>query len=187
MGGQRFGTILPVLQLFIAAALLGRGHRALAPRSFDTLYVPSSTLICFGINAPALLFKSIWYVLPRASVAVFGFSAEELTFLLGVVVVWCFVGCALDRHALSRGLTPQRATGKRRLHGIVEMVVGLFLLYAALVPIRSQSFNNAVGHTLEFILFASWSLALISAATLTLVDWSRHDRGSTGSTPLRPV
>ncbi len=55
---------LPLVQFAVATLMLAWGHRVVAPRRLDTLYVPTIRLLCFGINAPAALFAFIAELLP---------------------------------------------------------------------------------------------------------------------------
>src|SRR6516162_5790069 len=78
--GLRF--ILPAAQLALALILLYWGNHTKAPPHSDTPFTPSVTLICFGINAPALLLLTLgaWLGTPRmdkAPVMLSGFGLDE--------------------------------------------------------------------------------------------------------------
>lgn len=101
MRNLKFGFILPLSQLCIAISLLEWGRRILGPRGLDTIYVSTPTLFCFGLNAPAMLFElPVLFAIPNPNTipsaleyhlvefSLFGRSARELLFLVGVVVLW---------------------------------------------------------------------------------------------------
>ena len=127
------------------------------------MYVPTPRLICFGLNAPALLFKFLdpfswgleWDRLPRS---LLGFDMMDLCFLLGVVVVWYLVGMALDRWRTA--CAPKR----RGLFVTIALYVPLLALAVLLLylglhdlgPQQPENFDPPVGAYLTLL----WSVAL---------------------------
>jgi hypothetical protein len=115
--GLRF--ILPAAQLALALILLYWGNHTKAPPHSDTPFTPSVTLICFGINAPALLLLALgaWIGTPRmdkAPVMLSGFGLDEWFFFAGVILCWYLVGLWLDSRAF-----PRVKTDKLRVKNLV--------------------------------------------------------------------
>jgi len=111
----KLAVVLPAVQFVFAAILLQWSYRTPIPRGTE-LYVPTSRLICRGLNAPALLFSEVDYYFVQSEAAptwtarpILGFYADDLFFLLGVIVVWYFAGRALDLRATSPRIDRHRA------------------------------------------------------------------------------
>lgn len=126
MRSMKFSFILPLSQLCIAISLLEGGRRILGPRGLDTIYVSTPTMFCFGLNAPAILFElpvllarhnpttnpsALEYHLLELSLV--GFTAAQLLFLAGVVVVWFPVGRMIDHYGSPAVHQPSRTTLSR--------------------------------------------------------------------------
>src|SRR2546429_1066578 len=79
-------VLLPTFQSAIAAAMLIWGRNTRPPVRLDTIYLPTVTSVCFGINAPAVLVRPIVALvlpllrLPFASWAD-RFALDEIPFL----------------------------------------------------------------------------------------------------------
>jgi len=163
---------LPTAQLAVAMSLMYWGEHMKAPPHSDELSASSVTLICLGINAPAMLFRALgaWFgtqLIDRAPVAVFGFGLEECFFLLGVIACWYFVGRWLD-HRKSPGTqaVSERFTVGRLALNLLVMALGAFLI---LLVIRGrQPLFHSGGAIIEKALFLSWSAFLIVAPSLKL-------------------
>lgn len=172
----RFAVVLPILQFLTAGGLLEWGHRVPPPKGLDTLYMPTVTLICFGINAPAVLFKSPWYVLPRTSLSILGFGAEELSFLLGVVLVWYLLGRELDQRESQKALLP--VTALSFFFNILLIVFGMVLFLLGLAAIFRHPGGNSSGGIIAGTLFLIWSLAIDGRCGARLMSGLRHRRSA---------
>lgn len=160
----KLAVLLPTIQCIIAAILLQCKYRAPVPRGSE-LYVPTVWLICRGLNAPALLFwvlahylfswetMSTWVSRSRS---IFGFYADDIFFLVGVIVVWYFVGLAMDRRRT------ESTVGK----GVTTIVCSLLLALGVLLfalglhdlgPGRPENIDPPVGAFLTLM----WSISLI--------------------------
>jgi hypothetical protein len=88
----KLSLLLPLMQLFLAAGLWDWGHRTATTRVLDTFYWPTSVLICYGINAPALVLKLLAFPFTRRDQvtppSISGYGLEELFFFLGVGILW---------------------------------------------------------------------------------------------------
>src|SRR5579862_6774943 len=100
----RLSWILPLVQLPLAIFLLALGERSshsaeVTRMHYDTPYLATPTLICKGINAPAGLLaitSGLFNRVDHAPPTIFGFTLDYVFFLIGVVILWCIVGSALD-------------------------------------------------------------------------------------------
>src|SRR3954465_4075719 len=135
----RLRWILPSLQVTLALLLLG-------PRGGPGNPVPTSRLICLGLNAPAMLFiyadPALWGesfdVLPRS---IGGRDTADLFLLAGVAVVWYLVGRAIDRKLL-RNRKPARDVRKPYLFPALLLAVGVYLLLLAMGELQRPRFGG---------------------------------------------
>jgi hypothetical protein len=157
----RLAWVLPIIQVLVASILMEWSKRAHGPRRVE-YYVPTSWLICRGLNAPALLFRFLnprmwvptWDWVPRS---VLDFDVDRVFFVVGVAVVWYLVGRGLDQRGISK-------TAGR--HGVATafivypllLVLGVLLLYGGLRDLMNPITPYApVGASLMLI----WSAVLI--------------------------
>ena len=104
-----FRLALPIIQLLVALMLMAFSTKEHAPRN-DDLWIPSSWLICRGLNAPAMLLPVLnpralnpaWDWVPRS---ILGVDTNEFLFLSGVFLAWYFVGRGVDQHWRSKKAT----------------------------------------------------------------------------------
>jgi hypothetical protein len=174
---------LPTVQFVVAVAMLSWGHRVGAPRRFDTLYVPTVSLLSFGINAPATLLAFIAELLPirridRAPASVFGFGIAELSFLVGVIILWYLIGRVLDRRGRPGGVSQGEATVWVVSVQLLVMMWGACIFFEALESFRHPGqYNNPIGNLAEGLLFLLWSLSLIVFPAAKLVNATRRRLG----------
>lgn len=156
----RFVFLLPIAQLVVALLLLQWGHRILPPRGLDTIYLPTPTLVCIGINAPALLFKVGDFLKPQTwkYTSIRGFSLDEFWFLAGVLVIWFLIGLALDAHRLRGASTPRNGKGSA-IASIAMLIVAALLLILGLEHIHPYEWNNPASPVVG-IFFIVWSLVI---------------------------
>jgi len=153
--------LLPAVQLGIAIGLLVLADR---DKTTQDLYIPTSALVCTGINAPANLLRAVaWTIIlqmpDRAPPRTYGLP--RLFFLVGVGVTWYLVGRAADSRIC--GKTRVRATLTLR---DVLVSAGLALLAVLLLVVSLQRlfsgywrFRNA-GEVSAVLLTLAWGLAL---------------------------
>jgi len=165
----RLSRVLPGTQIVIAVVLTAWGNRVPGPR-YDTLWVSTMGLICEGINAPAVPLGILGVLINRSGPtipSIYGFGAWDLFFLTGVVLLWFWVGRAVD-HRKSRA-SPQRMPISRAGLNLVLMTYGAFIFSLALTMFRNPwILNNRVGTLTEGVLFAVWSLVLILVGTVNI-------------------
>jgi hypothetical protein len=158
----KLAGVLPIMQFVIAASLLQYGYRASVAHGTE-FYVPTARLICLGLNAPAMLFMHLnptswgeaFDFLPRS---VLGFDTDDLFFLLGVVVVWYFVGRAVDQRQFSR------TAGKRRIMAPLTACPLLLALGGLLFHWGQQNLKNPYDNPdppFGAVLMLAWAVSLI--------------------------
>lgn len=173
----KLSFFLPAMQLLLAVSLLYWGAHERTASISEELYVSPATLICFGINAPALLLRALgaWLGMPhvnRASTVVLGFGLEDWFFLFGVVVCWYLLGRWLD-HLRSRdpqGLSQRFSPGSLFLN-LLLIACGAVLGFLAVRG--GQRWSSTLGLIIEKTLFLIWSAFLILAPSMKLVRRSR--------------
>lgn len=176
----RFALLLPIAQLVVALLLLQWGHRVLPPRGLDTIYMPTPTLVCIGINGPAVLFRVGDFLTPQTWIymGVRGFSSDEFWFLAGVLVIWFLIGHALDAHRMRGASTPRIRMGSA-IASIAMLIVAALLLFLGLKHIHPYEWNNPASPVVG-IFFIVWSLAIGIVSGRKLTRFMQEKRASTG-------
>lgn len=168
---------LPVMQVLLAASLLYWATHEKTASISEELYASPTTLICFGINAPALLLRALgtWLGMPyinRAPTVVLGFGLGDWFFLFGVVACWYLMGRWLD-HLRSPDLQApsERFSVGSLLLNLLVIACGAFLI---LLAVRGgQRWSSSFSVIIEKTLFLIWSAFLIFAPSMKLVRRSR--------------
>jgi len=175
----RFSIILPPIQFLLAVAMFEWARRVPVPRGVDTLYFPTATMVCYGINAPAIFLKLLAFPFTRGAKSwplpsIFGYGPEELAFLVGVVILWFFVGKELDRQRLGEMASENRITPRRVLLDLLLMVFGIALFAEGLHGLHTPGkWGNYFGNIAESILFLVWSFVLIFLPGWKLIKRTR--------------
>jgi hypothetical protein len=115
----KFALVLPVVQAIGAVVLLHIAGPLQGPP------LPTARVICWGLSAPALLFRALTR-LTRGRLL--GFQPDDVFFLLGVVVVWYFVGRTFDRRPAHRSVSARGIVTALIACSILVTVGGLLLL-----------------------------------------------------------
>ncbi len=175
----KLALVLPIAQVVIAAILLQWGYRAPTPRGSE-FYEPTASLICRGLNAPALLFRVLTYYLTRSdttlswvSRSILGFHAGDLVFLAGVIVVWYFVGWALDHRRTVRTLGRGAIVGGLIAHSLV-LGLGGILFSSGLYRLKHPTDNPLHPVPVEALLTLIWAISLLFISGRGLVRAIRH-------------
>jgi hypothetical protein len=175
----RLSLTLPIVQFFLAVALLICADKASAPRGLDTLFIPTARMVRSGINAPALVFqRTLVALLPidridQPPLSFFGVGVEELLFMASVVGLWYLVGRVLDRRRLPG--VPKRMVAIDVWRNLLLLLLGVFLFFLGLVPLRHPgNFNNPSGNIAQGVLILLWALALLVFPTRSLVTGIRR-------------
>jgi hypothetical protein len=155
----RLALVLPTTQLVVATVLLRSGDEP--PAYFDTPFVPTPRLICWGLNAPAMLIRSLHIFVHQwewGTRQVLGFYMDDLFFLVGVIVVWYGAGRALDRRRISE------PAGRRRLVNLLPrhlllLATGCLLFCMGLGVLWNAPYNNP-DYPACAILYLVWSAIL---------------------------
>ena len=163
-----FRVILPLMQLAIAVGLLRASEVAPVPQ----FYVPTARLICWGLNAPAVLLSRAfdphtwgltWDWLPNF---VFGVDRGDLLFLMGVGAVWYLIGCKADRGRHLEDLT--RVTVRGVLANFAVLAIGSLLgiwgWHLLGYPLANNP-NEAIMAALTF----AWSAGLVVVGARGLI------------------
>jgi len=176
----RFSLALPSTLLALALAMLEWARRVVAPQHWDTFYWPTPALVCYGINGPAIFFKLLVFPFTRGqpfwpSVSVFSYGLEDLSFFVGVVVLWFFVGRALDRMMSVEELPERRFIALEVLLNVFVEFLGMALFLLGIQGLRTPGrWNNYSGNVTEKILFLVWSFILILVASRRLKQLLRR-------------
>ena len=180
----KLAAILPATQLAFAAALLRIADRVDIPYGTE-LYVPTARLICMGLNAPALLFRFLDPIMwgPRFAVlpsSLLGFDTHDLFFLIGVTVVWCVVGRALDRRGTLESALEGRSIGAVLVQ-LLLLALGVLLFMAGVHDLEHPASNNPNQPIRAFLTFV-WSVSLVWVSGLAILRRFRpttHSRNVT--------
>jgi hypothetical protein len=165
--------VLPIAQFLLALSFLYWGTHEKTPSGSEELSVPSVTLICFGLNAPALFLRALgaWLGMPNIDHpprVVFGFGLGEWLFLLGVIACWYLVGRWLDRHGSpKKQFKNEKFTIENLVVNLGVMALGLFLFRLAILARPGQFYSTGV--VVEKALFLAWSAFLVLVPSFKLV------------------
>lgn len=127
--------------------------------------------VCYGINAPAIFLRLIVFPFTRGhpyrpQVSVFGYGLEDLSFFLGVVILWYLIGMWLDQWRLNKERSERRMTIRGFLVALFLITLGLFINIGLLVEgvegLRQPfKWGDYWGTIIESTLFLVWSVVLI--------------------------
>jgi len=175
--------LLPLAQILLAATLLAWGHSARDPMRLDTMYVPTATLVCYGINAPIMLVRPIIGLVTRtpaghAPISILGFGLDEIVFLIAVVPLWYFAARQFAEFRERKMGRPRARNAVTSLWPVINMVVGASLFLLGIASMRTLGrWNNPTGNMAESALFILWAFVLLFLAGSGLIGLS-HRRES---------
>jgi hypothetical protein len=172
----KLSLILPVTQVAAAVAMLEwAAHTARPfPPHGDELYVPTTRMVCMGINAPAGLFALLAQAIPMPDITAFRLYTSDFIFLAWVAIIWHLAGRALDRQ-ISQGTSKRAAGISVILWNVFLLVLGVCLFLVALSPLHWPTrYNNPTGNIVSGMLFLAWSLILIAYSGLHLIQTARR-------------
>src|SRR5262249_48666517 len=154
--------ILPCVQVALAVGLWEWGRYQPRAQGFGAW--PIAGLICYGINAPAIL-PSRLAVYPFRMMYpphfLSYYSLSEWAFFAGVAVLWFLVGLALDRKIRGTS-TERRVTPVTIVWRLLLLAMGTVLFLLALRQFSMPWHQgNYWGTIIESILFLVWSAVLI--------------------------
>ena len=199
MSKNRSVILLPSVQLVLAIALMQWGYWATMhrPGKFDTLYISTPSMLCDGLDAPAVVLRMLYRMfLERLWPAgdlwnVAGFGVDDVLFLAGVATLWYLVGRSLDRRVF--GTLPAAETGATRYKAwqVGQMLWGGTVFWMLLqefnqAPLEQTlsgkilaglgRYNNGVGCILRDLGFLAWSLVLLVRPAVNLAKRSAGGR-----------
>jgi len=178
MSAVKLSIILPSVQVPLAIALWEWSSHEPHPRKLGYVPWPTDVLICYGINAPAIFFSRLAsYPLRMASPPWFlaRYNYAELTFFVGVALLWFLVGTAADRK-MTKFATERQVTALTALWHALLLLVGVLVLLEGLRGfLLPWHRGNYWGTITESILCVAWSVALIGSPILSY--FKRHRRG----------
>jgi hypothetical protein len=111
--------------------------------------------------------------------SIFGYGPEELSFFLGVAILWFVVGKLPDRRRSDKVSSEKRVTVREALISsfmiVLGIVMGIALFAEGLEGLRIPfRWGDYWGTIAESILFVVWSFALIFVSALTLTTVIRR-------------
>jgi hypothetical protein len=160
----KLSPVFPIIQVILAFFLLEGSGRPGAQQRLDTLYGPTAKLVCAGINAPATIFIGFARMFDRVDhpqPTVFGLSLEFVFFLLGIGLLWYFVGKFLDQKLLPTGRPRVWSWNEFIFIGGALAVYGLVLLSFGLQGLLTPwQWNNYWGNAAHAVIWAQALLAI---------------------------
>jgi hypothetical protein len=178
----KLALVLPIVQFAIAAPLL---YLAGANRS----PVPTTRLVCSGLNAPAVLFAKL---IAAAGVALkwlpglvylpgldYDVEISDIFILVGVILVWFLVGRSIDRQ---RGPNPEvkSRTATALLWYTFLFATGGLLFFVGLLDFQQPNFDNLSHRLYRGILTLLWAVSLIFIASKGLTRTIRSRNTGSG-------
>jgi hypothetical protein len=104
-------------------------YLSLAPRLFDGTRSNAPTSVLCGLAS-----------------GLFGLGAQELFFLLGVIILWFFVGRAIDHTTRRQGSFGPKAWVAKSTIDVLLMLLATLVLLVGVTPILdTRGFTNPIG------------------------------------------
>ncbi len=170
----RMSWILPIIQLPLAIVMLEWGRHSGVQNRFDTLHFPTPSLICKGINAPAMVLAAIAYFFDRVDhpqPTIFGSTLDYPLFLIGVVLLWYLVGRTLDSRRSAAQSSLAWTWPRLLLVGVPLALLGALSFYESLQGFLDPwRWNNRTGNLVQSILVLLWSIVLVGVPGLKLIQ-----------------
>jgi hypothetical protein len=180
--------LLPLFQFTLAVLLLAWGHTVKDPVRLDTLYVPTPTLVCLGLNAPALI---TWPLISRLAATptdhptrtAFTLGLDEMIFLAAVVVLWYLVAKWFMTIRDKKINQIQEIATSKFVGQIVTAAIGVILFIAGFSSLQlSRRLNNPAGSATECALILVWAFLLTFIPSVRLVAAVRRKLSIPNST-----
>ena len=180
----RFSVVLPSLQVPLALGLWEWGIYQLRGQGYGAW--PAAGLVCYGINAPAILpSKLIVYPFRMQYPPHFlsHYSLSEWAFFGSVLALWFLVGLMIDRRRNSLKTKSHRATILGVLWYLGLVLEGIFLFLQALQGFASPGHEGSYwlwGSVIKNLLFVAWSVVLIGVPIFSLLRSPQMRTASSG-------
>ncbi len=168
---MKLSRVLPPVSVALAVALLQWGRHSRPPMVLDTIWVPTPTLLCYGVNAPAFRINGIVdQILSSLRNDFFSKVAHsgDILFVIIVAMFWYLVGRRID-YSRSFHTAVESVHGRKIAWKLLILLYGLDLLVVICLhnviftnP-RNNSYadNNFLGELVFQGLWFIWSLVLI--------------------------
>ena len=179
----RLSILLPTIQLPLAVTLWEWGAR-IRTSTVGPDHFRSGPLLSYGINAPAVFLRLAAFPFTRTDssashLSLFGYGLEELSFFLGVVILWVLVGKYFDLRMSNTTLHNRQST-RRALS--IDLIAALIVAVMAIalfvegveglrIPFRWGSYWGTIE---ESVLFLVWSVALLFFSYVTLAGLAKR-------------
>lgn len=194
----KLSRVLPPISGVLAVILLQWGRHSTSPVVLDTVWVPTPTLLCYGLNAPAFrisgMVEKLLSSLPNDLFSKVPHSGDAL-FVIIVAILWYLVGRRIDYFRSSR-TAAESVHGRKIAWKLLVLLYGLNLLIViCLHNVLFTSPRNGTGGDNNFLgdlifqgLWFIWSLILIIVPGRDLfraIRRTKHDVLAPDSTATR--
>src|SRR5260370_11723572 len=103
---MKLSRVLPPVSVALAVALLQWGRHSGPPMVLDTIWVPTPTLLCYGVNAPAFRINGIVDQILSSLRNDFFSKVAHSADILFVIIVAMFCHLVASRLTYSRSFHP---------------------------------------------------------------------------------
>jgi hypothetical protein len=175
----KFSIILPDVQVLLAVGLQEWAIHSALPRQMCAPYLPTPMLICYGIDAPAIVLRRLLLLpLELRSIAIpliVGFRLDDIVLLFCVAFVWYFVGKRLDTKLSPAKSARRRMTFAWLFWNLSLLSLGVVFFFEAIDGLRYPGrWDRLFGRIAESILFLIWAQSLLSIPVLRIVNEIRR-------------
>lgn len=158
---------LPACQVTLAGVLLILARHSRPPMRLDTPYLPTTEALCYGVNGPATLVRSLfgWLVaivgLPIPSFfQANSYALDEIPYYCFIWVQWWIVARSIPDSSIPPGSKIQKPMRSPKY--VITALLGGTLLLAVVGRIMSKGdFNNPFAYRMQTSLFLGWAVALL--------------------------
>jgi|ERR1700688_140185 len=188
LGKRRFALFLPILLVLLSAVMTEWGESIQLRFGLLNSHVGSLRYLCEALNAPALVFRYAERLISPLSQGL-AFLIDTLLDLLGVALLWYYVGRQFDRFVAGAPPYRWRIPVLGFLFYLFLVLWGLKLFFlgdAHFYTSDSQNYHNPSDTTNGVILIA-WSMVLIIFGAWKIVASVKADNKiSTAGAGLGP-
>jgi hypothetical protein len=186
-GKIKLAILLPIVQVLLTVVLTNWGEAIQLRFGLLNSHVGSVKYLCLALNGPGLVFRYAEILISPIKGISDGlaFLLDTVLYLLGVALLWYYVGRQIDRSVSDTPPYRWRIPALGFLFYLFVILWGLKLFFlgsACFYTSDSQNYHSP-GDTTRGVILVTWSVVLIVFGASKIVAFARANaKSSTGST-----
>jgi hypothetical protein len=189
LGKTKLAILLPIVQVLLTVVLTNWGEAIQLRFGLLNSHVGSVKYLCLALNGPGLVFRYTEILISPIKGISHGlaFLLDTVLYLLGVALLWYYVGRQIDRFVSGTPPYRWRIPVLGFLFYLFVILWGLKLFFlgnARFYTSDSQNYHSPADTT-NGVIFIIWSMVLIIFGARKIVaSASANAKSSTGSTAV---